>query len=143
MLDDLKIYGIISILLLLVLGYFVYINYRDTMILKNEVKELKEFFNTECLDDEESSEGSIEEHQFTDIDEYFSHVKEQMPLLHELQEAVEPPAAIEPEIQEVCADESAQKKKKQRKQKKKEETTALVISPVIEETQEELHEFDV
>lgn len=140
MLDDLKIYGIISILLLLVLGYFVYVNYRDNMILKNEVKELKEFFNTECVDDEESSHCSIEEHQFTDIDEYFSHVKEQMPLLHEIQDTVE---TTEPEVQEVCVDESAQKKKKQRKQKKKEEATTLVISPIIEETQEELHEFDV
>lgn len=120
MFDELKTYGIISVLLILVLGYFVYIIYRDNIILKNNVKELKEsLFNDEEDSKSQSEEDEDEEHYhdeesgvvYTDLDEYFSHVTPNN--LHTIEEVEELP---ELEILE----EPKQKKTRTKKNKKEE-----------------------
>lgn len=122
MFSDLKTYGIISILLILIMGYFVYINYRDNMILKNDIKEIKEFFSNgeqevedEDDDDEEDEYDEYEDQHteepqlvFEDVDAYFSHVKTaQLPVIEEL-----------PEEEPVVTEEKS-KKRKPRKYNKK------------------------
>ncbi len=128
MFDDLKTYGIISVLLILVLGYFVYIIYRDTIVLKNEVKEIKEFFYNE-VDEEDGDEVEYEEYEedqpqmiFTDVDEYFSHVKPtQLPIIEEL-----------PQEEVIIEVEEKVKKRKPRKSKKVQEITPIEINPDLE-----------
>jgi hypothetical protein len=122
MFDDLKTYGIISVLLILILGYFVYVIYRDSIVLKNNMKELKELLSTEDTFSEEDIEEYDEHHHehdeefptieipggYTDLDEYFSHVTPNK--LHSIQELEEP--QDEPKVEE------SPKKKKQKKSKK-------------------------
>ena len=113
MFDDLKTYGIISVLLILVLGYFVYVIYRDNIVLKNEVKEIKEFFYNEDEDtasEEDAEEDNEEEYiheitahpvDFKDIDEYFADVSPStLPTIEEL-----------PEEEPVLTEEKPKKKK--------------------------------
>lgn len=120
MFDDLKTYGIISVLLILVLGYFVYVIYRDNIILKNDIKEIKEFFYSEdseedTQEDEDDDEEYYEDEDqhnhtqqmdFKDIDEYFAHVKpSSLPVIEELTQ------------EEPVVTEEKPKKKKPRKSK--------------------------
>lgn len=123
MFEDLKTYGIVSVLLILVLGYFVYVIYRDNIILKNEMKEIKEFFyNEEIYEDDEECLDMEHEHDiqvdYRDVDEYFSHIKPtELPTIEELPEEV-PEEKI--------------KKRKPRKFKKVVENTPIEVSPDLD-----------
>jgi hypothetical protein len=129
MFDELKTYGIISVLLILVLGYFVYIIYRDNILLKNNLKELKELIADES---EVISEGDEEQHEhdyedgipegydYTDVDAYFSHIKEELPVIEEIKEEEEV------QIQQEQQEQQEQEEKKKRKYKKPKKSIELV-----------------
>ena len=133
MFDDLKTYGIISVLLILVLGYFVYIIYRDNIVLKNELKEIREFFHSEQeeidedmgmqeFDEDDIEMEELEEEQpivFEDVNAYFSHIK---------------PTEL-PVIEELPQEEVVEEKTKKRKRSKK--TPAPEVQPEVLEVPEE------
>jgi hypothetical protein len=63
---DIKIFGVVGILILLVLGYFVYVLYQDIVFLKKEVVELKQDNKQESWSDEEELD---EQEAFSDYEE--------------------------------------------------------------------------
>lgn len=118
MIADLKIYGIVGILALLAIGYFVYITYRDTMIMKNEIKEMKELMSIDDLEEdltsesegegeegEEDCEGHAEEEEeyypeqvYEDVNNYFETIQELPEEEPVIQELTEEPSIVQEQV---------------------------------------------
>lgn len=58
---DIKIFGVVGILILLVIGYFVYLLYQDLVFLKKEVTELKQKEENWTPEEDDYSENNEEE----------------------------------------------------------------------------------
>lgn len=116
---DIKIMAIVSVLILLILGYFVYVLYQDVVFLRKDVQEIKgnswEFMEETGEEEEEETE---EDEDYEGDEEYHNHEDEMlenhlntflnqpsMPTIAELPEPVQeqevfPEAELVPEIQE-------------------------------------------
>ena len=70
--SDARFYGIVGILLILVIGYFVYLMYSDLVMLKKQVVDLtvEDFTGDYREDDEEDYDGDNEEEWDENDDEY-------------------------------------------------------------------------
>lgn len=126
--SDVRIYGIGAIILILSMGYFVYLLYQDVVFIKKELDSYKseelhsydedvedpeenleqESVDFDDEDDEEDENNSLESH----LDSFMnSHENHHLHTIEELPEDDEELTECEPEIQEVI------KKKRGRKPK--------------------------
>ena len=98
---DIKIFGVVGILILLVLGYFVYVLYQDVVFLKKEVLEIKKDKNQESWSDEEDLEEqeSFSDYEEEDDEEQELELERHLASFMQSQEPVELP--ISPQITEV------------------------------------------
>jgi hypothetical protein len=131
---DIKIFGVVGILILLVIGYFVYLLYQDLVFLKKELTELKQEQKEEnWITDEEDdySENNEEDDQEQD-EELERHLAsfmasqqenetfhEHQPSLEPIQEVSEPELEVHQLIQELPVPEPEVKIVKKRQYKKK------------------------
>lgn len=104
---DIKIFGVVGILILLVIGYFVYLLYQDLVFLKKEVTELKQEKKEENWTSEEDDDYSEEDDQEED-EELERHLasfmasQEENENFHNHQQKLEPIQEVsEPEVHEL------------------------------------------
>jgi hypothetical protein len=98
---DIKIFGVVGILILLVLGYFVYVLYQDIVFLKKEVLEIKKDKKQESWSDEEDlkEQESFSDYGEEDDEEQESELERHLASFMQSQEPIESP--ISPQITEV------------------------------------------
>jgi hypothetical protein len=60
---DVKIFGIFGIVLVLVIGYFVYLMYQDLVYLKKDLLELKSKKTHDLIEEEEENDWDEEEEE--------------------------------------------------------------------------------
>jgi type III secretory pathway component EscV len=133
---DIKIFGVVGILILLVIGYFVYLLYQDLVFLKKEVTELKqENWSSEEEQDDYSEQTEDEDDQEQD-EELERHLATFMASQkeNEFHQHLEPIQEIqEPEIELVQEEQVPEPQVKKRQYKKKAQAQ---IESEVEQTTE-------
>jgi hypothetical protein len=108
---DIKIIGIVSVLILLILGYFVYVLYNDVVFLRKELNEVKsvEHWGYEENGDEEEQEYEDEADEEDDAEEdeklerhlntFLYQQEVSLPTIQEVEEPVVEEVEVLPEIE--------------------------------------------
>ena len=107
---DIKMFSVVGIIILLIVGYFVYSMFQDLTILKNEITELKSEKPEEFQDDNESL---VCEHDDNESEDNYDHESEDLELERHLKNFMEEQASeynknngyvFEPVIEPVASD---------------------------------------
>lgn len=110
--DDIKLYGIVGILAVIVIGYFVFLMYNDLLTIKHQLKSSSdiasgsEYSPSECSDDSEHEHEEFEDDLEDDYSDHLDTVFDGMPdttadveEINEINEINEVPIKQEPDEQ--------------------------------------------
>lgn len=106
---DIKIIGIVSVLILLILGYFVYVLYNDVVFLRKELNEVKGVehwgYEENCDEEEQDYEDNDDEDEEEDeklerhLNTFLYQQEVSLPTIQEVQEPVVEEVEVLPEIE--------------------------------------------
>lgn len=100
MFDDIKLYGIIGILLIIIIGYFVFLLYNDLLTIKHQLKSSDSDYCTDPEDDEYVEECEDDE-EFLEHHEEYADFQEHLDTIFEGIEGPETEAVVEEITEEV------------------------------------------